>query len=123
MDSCKSINIAEKLKSFDDHWHPRIVAGLNGQHVKVAKLFGEFDWHTHDDEDELFLIVDGELEMHLEDQPTVTLRSGEMLVVPRGVKHKPVARVETHVLLFEPASTVNTGDSPSDRTRGDLDWI
>lgn len=109
------INIAEKLAMFSDHWAPRIVAELNGQHVKVAKLLGEFDWHAHDQEDELFFVVHGTLAMELRDQ-SITLGPGEMFVVPRGVEHRPVANEEVHVVLFEPASTLNTGNVRTDRT-------
>lgn len=110
-----SINLADKLAQFDDHWSPRIVAELNGQHVKLVKLLGEFVWHHHDDEDELFLVVSGRLRMQFRDREVV-LESGEMIVVPRGVEHRPVADCEVHVLLFEPAGTLNTGNVHSDRT-------
>ena len=116
------INLAEKLRTFDDHWSPRIVAELNGQHVKLAKLLGEFVWHQHDEEDELFLVVAGELDIELRDR-TLTLGPGECFVVPRGVEHRPVAREEAHVLLFEPASTVNTGTTGGERTVEELPWI
>ena len=109
------INLAEKLSLFDDYWHPRIVAELNGQQVKLAKLKGEFDWHHHEQEDELFLVVEGRLTIKLRDRD-VLLEPGECLVVPRGVEHKPVADEEVHVLLFEPATTLNTGNIRSERT-------
>ena len=117
------INIAEKTALIRDHWNPRIVAELNGQHVKLAKLLGEFIWHRHDAEDELFYVLDGILEMEFRDR-TETLRSGEMIVVPRGVEHRPVAREEVTIMLFEPASTMNTGDQEdSTLTRKELDRI
>lgn len=112
----KKLNLNEKLALFDDHWSPKIVAELNGQYVKLAKLEGAFDWHHHADEDELFLVLKGELVIEFRDVPDVVLRAGEMLVVPQGVEHRPVAREEVHVLLFEPASTLNTGNVTTDRT-------
>ena len=117
------INLSDKLSLFSDHWHPRIVAELNGQQVKLAKLIGEFEWHAHEQEDELFLVIEGSLEIELENAPTAKLGPGEMLVVPRGVQHRPIAKEEVSVMLFEPSTTVNTGDNPSDRTRNELDWI
>jgi mannose-6-phosphate isomerase-like protein (cupin superfamily) len=109
------INIAERLASFDEPWQPRIIAELNGQHVKVVKLEGSFVWHHHEDEDELFLVVKGELTIEFRDR-NVVLREGELCVVPRGVEHRPVASGEVHVLLFEPASTLNTGNVENERT-------
>ncbi len=118
----KKINIASKFGLFDDQWSPRIVAELNGQHVKLAKLEGPFVWHHHEDEDELFLIVKGRLKMELRDGD-VTLEEGEMLVVPRGVEHRPVAEEEVWLMMFEPASTVNTGNADGERTVADPDWV
>ena len=109
------INLAEKLASFSDHWQPRIIAELNGQHVKIAKLEGAFVWHQHEHEDELFLVIKGHLKMEFRDR-TVELDPGEILVVPRGVEHRPVADEEVEILMFEPASTVNTGNVDCDRT-------
>jgi mannose-6-phosphate isomerase-like protein (cupin superfamily) len=111
----RKVNLGEALGSFSEHWQPRIVGELNGQHVKVAKLLGEFVWHHHEHEDELFLVLDGTLVMQLRDGE-ITLRPGEMLVVPRGVEHRPVAAEEVHILLFEPAGTLNTGNVHSERT-------
>ena len=111
----QKVNLSEKLALFSDHWNPRIVAELNGQQVRLAKLEGEFVWHRHEGEDELFLVLRGTLAIHLRDR-VITLREGELLVVPKGVEHKPVAEREVHVLLFEPASTINTGDAPGERT-------
>ena len=116
------IRLAEKLALIPQTWSPRIVAELNGQHVKLAKLEGEFVWHKHDAEDELFLVVDGAFDMHFRDR-VVHLEKGDLLVVPRGVEHKPVAEAECAVLLFEPAGTLNTGDADSDRTVADPAWI
>jgi mannose-6-phosphate isomerase-like protein (cupin superfamily) len=109
------VDLAAKLAAFDTRWDPKIVAELNGQQVKLVKLEGPFVWHRHEAEDELFLVLAGRLEMELRGG-TITLGPGEMLVVPRGVEHRPVAPVETHVLLFEPASTLNTGDVVDEHT-------
>jgi mannose-6-phosphate isomerase-like protein (cupin superfamily) len=116
------VNLAEKFGLFREHWSPKIVGELNGQYVKLAKLKGEFVWHQHEAEDELFLVVQGRLAMKLRDREVV-LEEGEFLVVPRGVEHCPVAEEEAHVLLFEPQSTAHTGDVRSERTVETLDWI
>ncbi len=104
------VNLAEKLASFQTHWDPKIVAELNGQHVKLAKFQGEFVWHRHDTEDEMFLVLNGSFDLLLRDR-TITLTEGELVVVPRGVEHCPRAEEEVHVLVFEPAGTLNTGDA------------
>ncbi|MEM7048239.1 MAG: cupin domain-containing protein [Acidobacteriota bacterium] len=109
------INLRQKLTQIDQHWQPRLVGELNGQHVRLAKLQGEFVWHHHEDEDELFLVLEGRLLMRLRDRD-VWLEEGEMFIVPRGVEHLPVAEEEVHVLLFEPASTLNTGNVRNERT-------
>jgi mannose-6-phosphate isomerase-like protein (cupin superfamily) len=109
------VNLAEKLSAFTDHWSPRIVGELNGQHVKVVKLQGEFVWHHHADADELFLVLDGRLVIQLRDR-AVVLERGELFIVPKGVEHRPVADAEAHVLLFEPAGTLNTGNVTNERT-------
>ena len=111
----EKVNLAQKFGLFDALWSPKIVGELNGQHVKLAKLQGEFVWHHHDEEDELFLVVRGQMIMKLRDGDIV-LNEGEFLIVPRGVEHKPVASEEAHVLLFEPQGTLNTGS-----TQGALD--
>ncbi|WP_210464877.1 cupin domain-containing protein [Rufibacter roseolus] len=117
------VNLAEKLALFSDHWNPRIVGELNGQHVKLAKFSGPFVWHHHDEEDELFLVVQGQFKMEFRDK-TVELHEGEFLIVPRGVEHRPVADKEVSVLLFEPASTVNTGNrQDNERTRLTLEHL
>jgi mannose-6-phosphate isomerase-like protein (cupin superfamily) len=115
----EAINLKEKFASISEHWSPHIAAELNGQHVKLAKIHGEFVWHHHEHEDELFFVVDGVLRMEFRDR-TVELRPGEMLVVPRGVEHRPVAEVETQIVLFEPAGTLNTGNVANERTKRDL---
>lgn len=109
------ISLEEKLARFSDHWSPKLVGELNGQHVKLVKLQGEFVWHRHEREDELFLVLRGEMAIHFRDR-VVRLREGELCIVPRGVEHKPVAEQEAAVLLLEPASTLNTGDVRNERT-------
>ena len=116
------ISLAEKLSQFTDHWHPRIIADVNDHQVKLAKVRGEFVWHSHADEDEMFLVLSGELVIELRDG-SITLGPGEMTVIPRGVEHRPVAREEVHLMLFEPRATRHTGDVISDRTRDVLERI
>ncbi|HEX2628917.1 MAG TPA: cupin domain-containing protein [Chitinophagaceae bacterium] len=118
----EKINLAEKLATFQDYFNPRIAAELNGQLVKLVKFKGEFVWHHHDNEDELFYVVKGSFDMELRDK-TITLHAGEMLVVPRGVEHRPVAKEEVEILLFEPASTLNTGNVVNDKTVTDLKHV
>jgi mannose-6-phosphate isomerase-like protein (cupin superfamily) len=105
------VNISKKLSQFDEHWSPKIIAELNGQEVKLAKIKGEFDWHSHADEDEMFLVIAGTFTMEYRDR-SVVLTEGELVVVPRGVEHRPVAVEECSIMLFEPAGVVNTGDAP-----------
>ncbi|HEX5514545.1 MAG TPA: cupin domain-containing protein [Gammaproteobacteria bacterium] len=109
------VNLQEKLALFSEHWSPRIVGELNGQQVKLAKLKGEFVWHHHEHEDELFLVIKGTLLMRLR-EGDVVIQEGEFFIVPRGVEHQPVAEDEVHVLLFEPAATLNTGNVRNERT-------
>lgn len=118
----RKVNLREKLLLFAEHWSPRIVGELNGQQVKLAKLLGTFDWHSHETEDELFLVLSGTLTLRLR-SGDVVLNEGEFLIVPRGVEHQPHAEEEVHVLLFEPASTVNTGGVRNERTVMKPDWI
>jgi mannose-6-phosphate isomerase-like protein (cupin superfamily) len=118
----EKINIAEKLSLFSDHWNPRIIGELNGQQVKATKLKGEFVWHHHENEDELFLVVKGILKMEFRDK-TVVINPGEFIIVPRGVEHKPVAEQEVELLLFEPASTLNTGNIENEQTKKTLQRI
>ena len=119
------IDLDNKFAAFEDHWHPRIVAELNGQQVKVAKLEGEFVWHHHAEEDELFWVVRGTLRMQLRDpsEREVAIGPGQILVVPRGVEHRPIAEGECHVVLFEPAATLHTGNVVEERTRRTLERI
>jgi mannose-6-phosphate isomerase-like protein (cupin superfamily) len=118
----EKVNLSEKFRLFDDYWRPKIVGELNGQYVKLAKLKGEFVWHHHDHEDELFWVIKGRLQMLLKDHE-ILLEEGEFFIVPKGVEHKPVADEEVHLLLFEPKSTLNTGDQKNDRTVEVLEWI
>lgn len=103
------ISLRAKLAAFSDHWSPKIVGELNGQYVKLVKFQGEYVWHHHANEDELFLVIAGQFDLHFRDK-VVTLREGEFCIVPRGVEHKPVAEHECSVMLFEPAATRNTGN-------------
>jgi mannose-6-phosphate isomerase-like protein (cupin superfamily) len=118
----QSINLIAKLAQFNDHWNPKVVGELNGHQVKLVKLLGPFVWHHHDDEDELFLVIKGRFRMEFLEQH-VWVEEGEFLIVPRGVEHRPVADEEAQVLLFEPATTLNTGNVRSERTVAALDHI
>ncbi len=118
----EKVNIAEKFSQISDFWNPRIAGELNGQMVKLVKFKGEFVWHKHDDEDEMFYVVDGEFNMELRDR-TIVIRKNEFIIIPRGVEHKPVAPNEVSVILFEPASTLNTGDTKGELTREVLERI
>jgi len=115
----EKVNINEKFSQFSDHWNPRIIGELNGQQVKAAKLKGEFIWHHHEQEDELFLVTKGKLKMEFRDK-TVEINEGEFIIVPRGIEHKPIAEEEVELLLFEPASTLNTGNLENERTIKEL---
>ena len=118
----EKVNLAQKFSLFNDYCNPRIIGELNGQHVKAVKLKGEFVWHSHEHEDELFLVVKGKFNMELRDR-TVTINEGEFFIVPRTVEHKPVAAEEVHILLFEPATTVNTGNIENEMTRKNLETL
>ena len=120
--SPEKVNIASKLQQFSDYFNPRIVGELNGQHVKIVKLKGDFIWHHHDEEDEMFLIIEGSLTMELRDK-IITLDKGEFIIIPKGTEHRPVAKEEVHLMLFEPASTLNTGNTRSELTRDALEKI
>lgn len=111
----KVINIEEKFGQFSDHWNPRIIGQLNDQDVKIAKVKGEFIWHNHKNEDELFYIIKGELKIDFEDGIR-TLKEGEMLIIPKGVEHKPIAEEEVWIMLFEPQATKHTGEVEHDFT-------
>ncbi len=118
----EKVNLREKFSLFSEHWKPKIVGDLNGQQVKLVKFAGPFVWHRHEAEDELFLVVEGGFRMEFRDR-SVWLENGEFLIVPRGVEHRPVAEEEVHVLLFEPATTLNTGNAQSELTAAVLDRI
>ena len=118
----KKVNIEDKLATFSDHWNPRVIGELNGQYVKAVKLKGEFVWHHHDHEDEMFLVVKGLLKMQFRNHEEL-VRPGEFIIVPRGVEHLPSAEEETHILLFEPKTTLNTGNIVSERTVANLEKI
>ncbi len=120
--SIQKVNLNQKFETFTDHWHPRIAGRLNGQEVKLAKLKGEFVWHKHDIEDEMFLVISGTLKMELEDK-TLVLEEGEFVIIPKGTLHRPVADEEVKVMLFEPAGTVNTGDAGGELTRNKIEEI
>ena len=116
------ISLLEKFVLFNDHWSPKIIGELNGQQVKLVKLKGEFIFHHHENEDELFMVIKGTLKMEYRDK-TVEVNEGEIVIVPRGVAHRPIAEEEAWVMLFEPASTLNTGDKRGELTRDTLDVI
>jgi len=116
------VNLSEKFNLIQDHWNPRIAGELNGQQVKLVKFKGEFVWHKHDHEDEMFFVVEGEFNMELRDQ-IITIRENEFIIIPRGVEHRPVAAHEVSVMLFEPATTLNTGDQRNEMTKESLDKI
>jgi mannose-6-phosphate isomerase-like protein (cupin superfamily) len=120
--SIEKININEKLSKFTDHWNPRIVGELNSQYIKLVKFEGEFIWHKHENEDEMFLVIAGSFKMELRDK-TIELNPGELIIIPKGVEHRPVAQKEVHVLLFEPTTTLNTGDKENDLTKLNLQII
>ena len=121
-DTMDKVNLSEKFGLFDDYWSPKIVGEFNGQYVKLAKLKGEFVWHHHETEDELFLVVKGQLVIKLREKDVV-LKEGEFFIVPRGIEHMPVAEEEAHVLLIESKSTLNTGNVQNERTLEDLETI
>jgi mannose-6-phosphate isomerase-like protein (cupin superfamily) len=115
----RKINLDEKFAAFDDHWSPKIIGELNGQQVKLAKFQGPFVWHHHENEDELFLVHRGHFRVELRDR-VLELGPGELVIVPRGIEHRPVADEEVEVLLFEPATTLNTGNVRNERTLDEL---
>jgi mannose-6-phosphate isomerase-like protein (cupin superfamily) len=118
----EKVSINEKLSMFSDYWNPRIAGELNGQHVKLVKFKGEFVWHKHDNEDEMFFVVKGSFNMELRDK-IITLSENEFLIVPRGVEHRPVAAEEVSIMLFEPATTLNTGNTEGELTKYNLEKI
>lgn len=118
----EKVNLNNKLELFQETWTPKIISELNGQHVKLAKLHGEFVWHNHKHEDELFYIIKGTLLIEFRDK-VVELQPGEMIVVPAGVDHKPIAHEEVHLMLIEPAAIKHTGDVEHELTKEKLEWI
>ena len=120
--SYQSINLQEKYAKFSEHWQPKNIAQINDYHIKIAKVQGEFSWHNHPKTDEFFFVVKGKLEIHLRDG-VVTLNEGEIYVVPKGIEHKPVAQEECHILLIEPAGTINTGEVVDEKTAPNNVWI
>ena len=118
----EKVNLREKFALINDHWRPRIAGELNGQHVKLVKFEGAFDWHHHEAEDEMFFVVEGSFVMELRDG-AIELEKGEFLIVPRGIEHRPVAAREVCVMLFEPAGTLNTGNVRSERTAEESERI
>ena len=117
-----TINIAEKFKLFSDHWSPKVIAEMNDYQFKLAKVEGEFIWHAHEESDETFIIIDGELTIEFRDK-SVHLNKGEMCVVPKGVEHKPVAENECQIMLIETKGVVNTGDAGGEKTAENNVWI
>ena len=118
----QKVIIEDKFNLFSEYWNPKIVGELNGQHIKLAKLKGEFVWHKHDEEDEMFLVIDGVLKMELRDK-TIILNKNEFFIVPKGTEHRPVADSEVLVMLFEPATTLNTGNTENEMTKHFLETI
>lgn len=118
----EKVNLSEKLMRFTDYFNPRIAGELNGQQVKLVKFKGEFVWHHHDNEDELFYVVKGSFDMHMRDK-VITINQGEFIIMPRGVEHKPVAKEEVEIMLFEPATTLNTGNVNNELTVSELKKI
>lgn len=118
----KKVNVFEKLDQFSDHWNPRIVGELNGQQVKLAKLKGDFIWHSHRDEDEMFFILKGTLKIEFRDR-MVELNENEFFIIPRGVAHKPIATEEVHIMLFEPTSTRHTGEESHHLTNNNQEYL
>ncbi|HSL42789.1 MAG TPA: cupin domain-containing protein [Anaerolineales bacterium] len=122
MTDYQSINFQDKLSQFSEHWSPRIIAQMNDYHFKVVKVQGEFVWHDHPETDEVFIVLNGQLEIQFRDG-SVVLKQGEMFTVPKGLEHKPVAELECHILLVEPAGTVNTGEVVNEKTAASDIWI
>jgi mannose-6-phosphate isomerase-like protein (cupin superfamily) len=118
----KKINLEDKLSKFSEHWSPKVIAEMNDYQFKLVKIEGEFVWHDHPDTDEVFIVIEGTMKIEFEDQ-TIELNEGEMLVVPKGVRHKPYSEAECKVMLVEPRGVVNTGDAEGNLTAPNDDWI
>lgn len=117
-----TINFKDKFNKFSEHWSPKIIAQMNDYHFKIAKIQGEFVWHSHPETDEVFIVIQGKMQIAFRDG-VAELGEGEMLVVPKGIEHKPIAKQECHILLVEPAGTVNTGDAGGDLTVEEVEWV
>jgi len=120
--SIEKVKISQKLSQFSDYWNPRVVGELNGQLVKLVKFQGEFIWHKHDIEDEMFLVISGEFKMHLRDK-LIVLQQGDFIIIPKGIEHKPVADEEVHLMLIEPDTLLNTGDKENEFTKKTLNRL
>ena len=118
----KSVNLSEKFDKFSDYWAPRVIAEMNDYYFKLVKVKGKFVWHTHDDTDEIFIVLDGELIIEFRDK-TITLKKGEMIVIPKGVEHKPASREECQIMIVEPKGVMNTGDADDQLTAENDVWI
>ncbi len=118
----QKVNIHDKLALFNDYWSPKIIGDLNDSHIKLAKFKGEFVWHKHDNEDELFFVIQGHLLIKLKDQD-INLKEGEFVIIPKGVEHQPIAKEEVHVMLIEPKTTLNTGDTKGELTVENLERL
>ncbi len=118
----KAIDLADKLSRFSEQWAPKIIAQMNDYHLKLAKIEGEFVWHSHPEADEVFYVIDGAMVLQLRDG-NIELEAGQLYVVPRGIEHNPLAEEECHIMLIEPAGTVNTGDASGERTSKAEEWI
>ena len=119
----EKISLSEKMSLFNDLWHPRIVGQLNGQYIKLVKAQGVFEWHKHDNEVEMFLVIKGQFDMEMR-HDTITIHEGEFIIIPKGVEHRPVAKEEVQIMLFEPIGTVNTGENESSNlTKSNIGWI
>ncbi len=116
------VNLAEKFTKFSEQWSPKVIAQMNDYHVKIAKIQGEFVWHSHPETDEVFWVIEGDMRIEFRDS-SMPLRKGELFVVPKGHEHKPVADEECHILMLEPAGTSNTGDSDGEMTITEVPWI
>jgi mannose-6-phosphate isomerase-like protein (cupin superfamily) len=123
----EKVNLAQKFAMFTDHWNPRVIGQINDYEIKIVKVQGEFVWHQHDQTDELFLVLAGRLGLQVReangDERTIWLEPGELIIIPRGIEHCPVAEIETQLMLLEPKGTVNTGDTPSERTVTEVDHL
>ena len=118
----RTINLQDKFNKFNEHWSPRIIAQMNDYHFKIAKIQGEFVWHSHPETDEVFIVIQGQMRIAFRDG-VAALKEGELLVVPKAVEHKPIAEEECHILMVEPAGTVNTGDAGGDLTVEEVEWV